>query len=197
MWGPGRPRRPLVSVSTNNMPWRECCWGFGSVAGGGIMGRPEGACGRGCTISPQDRHRAPRRGLQHMDRQHRCRRLRAVLHHPRRHRILRAPQPLCVGAGVGTRSRRRRVRTARVRYSVVREGESGRMSAPERGRRHPAGQHAADGHSAARWRAPDHSRFGGEARRARSVALRDALRGGAWDAAAVYSAFLGSEPKLF
>jgi len=48
------------------------------VAGGGIMGRPEGACGRGCTISPQDRHRAPRRGLQHMDRQHRCRRLRAV-----------------------------------------------------------------------------------------------------------------------
>ena len=34
---------------------------------------------------------------------------------------------------------------------------------------------------------------GGEARRARSVALRDAVRDGDWDAAAVYSAFLGSE----
>ena len=60
MWRPGRPRRPLVSVSTTNMPWRGCCWGCGSIAGGGIMGRPEGACGRGCTISPQDRHRPPR-----------------------------------------------------------------------------------------------------------------------------------------
>ena len=39
--------------------------------------------------------------------------------------------------------------------------------------------------------------LGGEARRARSVALRDAVRDGAWDAAAVYSAFLGSEPRLF
>jgi hypothetical protein len=31
----------------------------------------------------------------------------------------------------------------------------------------------------------------------RSVALRDAVRDSAWDAAAVYSAFLGSEPRLF
>jgi hypothetical protein len=39
--------------------------------------------------------------------------------------------------------------------------------------------------------------LGREARRARSVALRDAVRDRAWDADAVYSALLGSEPRLF
>ena len=39
--------------------------------------------------------------------------------------------------------------------------------------------------------------LGREARRARSVALREAVRDRAWDADAVYSALLGSEPRLF
>ena len=39
--------------------------------------------------------------------------------------------------------------------------------------------------------------LGREARRARSVALREAVQGGVWDAAAVANALLGVEPRLF
>jgi hypothetical protein len=39
--------------------------------------------------------------------------------------------------------------------------------------------------------------LGRDARRARSVALRDAVRDGVWDAEAVYGALCGGEPKLF
>jgi hypothetical protein len=38
---------------------------------------------------------------------------------------------------------------------------------------------------------------GREARRARSVALREAVQGGVWDADAVASALLGVAPRLF
>ena len=39
--------------------------------------------------------------------------------------------------------------------------------------------------------------LGREARRARSVALREAVQGGAWDADAVANALLGVKPRLF
>ena len=39
--------------------------------------------------------------------------------------------------------------------------------------------------------------LGREARRARSVALREAVQGGVWDADAVANALLGVEPRLF
>jgi hypothetical protein len=39
--------------------------------------------------------------------------------------------------------------------------------------------------------------LGREARRARSVALREAVQGGVWDADAVANALLGGEPRLF
>ena len=39
--------------------------------------------------------------------------------------------------------------------------------------------------------------LGREARRARSVALREAVQGGVWDADAVANALLGAEPRLF
>jgi hypothetical protein len=39
--------------------------------------------------------------------------------------------------------------------------------------------------------------LGREARRARSVALREAVQGGGWDADAVANALLGAEPRLF
>jgi hypothetical protein len=39
--------------------------------------------------------------------------------------------------------------------------------------------------------------LGREARRARSVALREAVQAGVWDADAVANALLGVEPRLF
>jgi len=39
--------------------------------------------------------------------------------------------------------------------------------------------------------------LGREARRARLVALREAVQGGVWDADAVANALLGVEPRLF
>jgi hypothetical protein len=39
--------------------------------------------------------------------------------------------------------------------------------------------------------------LGREARRARSVALREAVQGGVWDADAVADALLGVDPRLF
>ena len=39
--------------------------------------------------------------------------------------------------------------------------------------------------------------WGREARRARLVALREAVQGGVWDADAVANALLGVEPRLF
>ena len=39
--------------------------------------------------------------------------------------------------------------------------------------------------------------LGREARRARSVALREAMQSGVWDADAVANALLGVEPRLF
>jgi hypothetical protein len=39
--------------------------------------------------------------------------------------------------------------------------------------------------------------LGREARRSRSVALREAVQGGVWDADAVANALLGAEPRLF
>jgi hypothetical protein len=39
--------------------------------------------------------------------------------------------------------------------------------------------------------------LGRDARRARSVALREAVQSGVWDADAVANALLGAEPRLF
>ena len=57
-------------------------------------------------------------------------------------------------------------------------------------------EHAADGADAAGG-GRDIRGLGGEARRARSGAMRDAVRDGAWDAEAVCRAFMGSGARLF
>ena len=100
-------------------------------------------------------------------------------------------------AGVGTRPWRGRLRIARVRYPVVREGESGRMSAPACDRRTQQENMRRMARARRGGGRPTIRGLGREARRARSVALRDAVRDRASDADAVYSALLGSEPRLF
>jgi hypothetical protein len=88
-------------------------------------------------------------------------------------------QPLCVSAGVGTHSWRRRVRIAQVRYSVVREGESAGMSAAACGGRHPAGETCGEWHGRGPAVGAPTIRGWGAKRAARSVALRDAVLDGA------------------
>ncbi len=61
-----------------------------------------------------------------------------------------------------------------------------------------AGTHSTTGRMARAWRGggrPTIRGLGREARRARSVVLREAVQGGVWDADAVANALLGVEPR--
>ena len=61
--------------------------------------------------------------IEHLDRQHRSRRLWPIFHYPCGHGIVLAAQPVCAGVGHRIRSGCGRVRVARMRQPGVRQSE--------------------------------------------------------------------------